>query len=165
MYTNFQPSDDDEAKDIKRKLCRAIMRYVNLSTIIVLRRISRVVEQSFPNNKLVEKGLLLPTECDELERIDEETPNENDDASWLPLLWAMKLISKARAEKWVEIEPPVFSHLEGAFDHLEKNNHTLVNHKKMNFPLAYRQVVTLHISCEFLGPSYKNYLLLRLSAV
>ena len=68
-------------------------------------------------------------------------------------------------EKWVEIEPPVFSHLEGAFDHLEKNNHTLVNHKKMNFPLVYRQVVMLHISCEFLGPSYKNYLLLRLSAV
>ena len=54
-----------------------------MSNIIVLRRISRVVEQSFPNNKLVEKGLLLPTECDELERIDEETPNENDDASWL----------------------------------------------------------------------------------
>ena len=71
-----------------------------MSNIIVLRRISKVVEKSFPNEKLVDKGLLLSNERDELERIDDETPNENDDASWVPLLWAMKLITKARTEKW-----------------------------------------------------------------
>ena len=148
MFNYFQPTDDDEAKDTKRNLRRAIIRYVNLSNIIVLRRISKVVEKSFPNEKLVDKGLMLSNERDELERIDDETPNENDDASWVPLLWAMKLITKARTEKWVNIEPPVFSHLEGAFDKIEKNNRTLINYKKMNFPLAYSQVKCMIITID-----------------
>ena len=96
----------------------------------------------------MDKGLLLSNERDELERIDDETPNENDDASWVPLLWAMKLITKARTEKWVNIEPPVFSHLEGAFDKIEKNNRTLINYKKMNFPLAYSQVKCMIITID-----------------
>ena len=55
-------------------------------------------------------------------------------------MWAMKLISNARAEGKVKIEPPVFTNLQNGFDELERNNRKLLNFSWVNFPLAYTQV-------------------------
>ena len=63
--------------------------------------------------------------------------------SWTPLLWAMKLLAKARAEGMVKIEPPVFANLTNAFDNLETKNRRLLNYGWVNFPLAYTQVLTI----------------------
>ena len=114
------------------------MRYVNLSNILVLRKISRKVEQKFPTNEdLVEENLLLPKEREMFEEIDNQSPQES---TWVPLMWAMRLITNAFVEKKIDIPAPVYSHLQGAFDSIERNNRKLLNYGWMNFPLAYTQV-------------------------
>lgn len=129
-------------KDFKRNLRRAVMRYVNLSNILVLRKISRKVEEKFPTREhLVDENLLLPKELEMFEEIDNQSPQES---TWVPLMWAMKLISNAFDEKKIDIPPPVFSHLQGAFDSIERNNRKLLNYGWMNFPLAYTQVSSTH---------------------
>ena len=114
------------------------MRYVNLSNILVLRKISSKVETRFPTRQsLVDAKLLLPHEMARLENVDRKTPHES---TWVPLLWAMKLIARARKDGKVQIEAPVFSHMQGAFDNMERNNRKLLNYGWVNFPLAYTQV-------------------------
>ena len=114
------------------------MRYVNLSNILVLRKISRKVEQKFPTNEdLVKENLLLPKELEMFEEIDNQSPQES---TWVPLMWAMRLISNACDEKKIELPAAVFSHLQGTFDSIERNNRMLLNYGWMNFPLAYTQV-------------------------
>ena len=73
------------------------------------------------------------------------------ESSWAPLLWAMKLLSQARDEGKIHMEPPVYSNLQNAFDELERNNRKLLNFSWVNFPLAYTQVNIQHIiSCSLL---------------
>ena len=52
----------------------------------------------------------------------------------------MKLLSQARDEGKIHMEPPVYSNLQNAFDELERNNRKLLNFSWVNFPLAYTQV-------------------------
>ena len=119
------------------------MRYVNLSNILVLRKISRKVKSTYPTRQsLVDAKFLLPQEMMRLEKIDRQTPHES---TWVPFLWAMKLLARARKEGKIQIEAPVFSHVQGAFDIMERNNRKLLNYGWMNFPLAYTQVN----SCEY----------------
>ena len=122
-----------------RNLRRTVMRYVNLSNILVLRKISKKVEKRFPTSQtLVNEKLMLQPEMERFERIDAKTPHES---TWVPLLWAMKLIAKARKEKRVEIEAPIFSNLQNTFAVIEGNNRKLLNYGWINFPMAYTQVI------------------------
>lgn len=124
------------------------MRYVNLSNILVLRLISMKVRSRFPDHEsLMDSKLILPHEIDRWERVDRITPHES---SWTPLLWAMKLLAKARADGKVKIEPPVWANLQSAFEKLETSNRKLLNYGWINFPLAYTQVATLAVFSYFL---------------
>ncbi len=72
------------------------MRYVNLSSILVYRLVSEKVQNRFPDlNSLVEAKLMLPHEVTRLEKADNKTPHES---TWVPILWAMKLLTRARSE-------------------------------------------------------------------
>ena len=55
------------------------------------------VSDRFPDlDSLVAAKLLLPHEAERLQRVDFRTPHE---ATWTPILWALKLVCKARWEK------------------------------------------------------------------
>ena len=96
------------------------MRYINLSTVLVYRLVSRKVENEFPDlDSLVNVNLLLPIEKDRLEKVDKKTPHQS---SWTPILWALKLIQKARAQGQVVIEPPVYANLVSSLDQVEASN-------------------------------------------
>ena len=69
--------------------------------------------------------------------MDDKTPHES---SWTPLLWAMKLLTRARKEKKIEIEAPVFSNLQSTFQYIDTCNRKLLSYGWVNFPLAYTQV-------------------------
>ena len=84
--------------------------------------------------------MLLQAERMRLEKVDRKTPHES---SWTPLLWAMKLLARARNEGKIKVEPPIFASLQSAFDKLETNNRRLLNYGWVNFPLAYTQVSPL----------------------
>jgi len=64
------------------------MRYVNLSTVLVYRLVSRKVMDRFPNDKSLEDAkLILPQEIERLNSEDNKTPHES---TWLPILWSLK---------------------------------------------------------------------------
>ena len=123
-----------------RTLRRTIIRYVNLSTILVLRLVASKVHKRFPTyESLVKANLLLPHEKERLETVDKITPHET---TYLPILWALNLVKNARNDGKIKIEAPVYTHLISAFVYLEDRNRTLFNHGWINFPLAYTQVIT-----------------------
>ena len=123
------------------------MRYVNLSTVLVFRLVSTKVSERFPNyQSLIEARLMLPHEVERLIHADLRTPHES---TWTPMLWALKLLERARTEGKITIEAPVWSSLIGAFEYLEINNRKLLNYGWVNFPLAYTQVATLSVFAYF----------------
>jgi len=135
----------------KRNLRRTIMRYVNVSTLLAYRLIARQVKQRFPDNEsLISSKLLLPHEAERLKRVDERTPHES---TWVPLLWAMKLLQKAnsstKANEKLNIPPPILSNLISSFQYIEDSNRKLLNYGWVEMPLAYTQVVTTAVHAYF----------------
>ena len=123
------------------------MRYVNLSIVLVFRLVSTKVYQRFPTyQSLVEARLMLPHEVKRLIHADLRTPHES---TWTPMLWALKLLERARTEGKITIEAPVWASLIGGFEYLEINNRKLLNYGWVNFPLAYTQVATLSVFAYF----------------
>jgi len=122
----------------RRNLRRTVMRYVNLSIILVFRLVSQKVHKRFPNTQsLIDAKLLLKHEAERLTRVDEHTPHES---TWAPMLWALKLVQRARTEGKITIEPPVYASLVSGFDFIEESNRKILNYGWVNFPLAYTQV-------------------------
>ena len=56
------------------------------------------------------------------------------------MLWAMKLLAKAKAEDKITIDPPSYANLQGSFEKIESVNRKLLRYAWVNFPLAYTQV-------------------------
>ena len=77
------------------------MRYVNLSIVLVFRLVSGKVKSRFPDyQSLVHAKLLLPTEMKRMIKAEDLTPHES---TWDPILWALKLLERARTEKKIEV--------------------------------------------------------------
>ena len=135
--------------EFNKNLRRTVMRYVNLSTILVYRLVSRKVMERFPDyESLINAKLMLPNEVMRLEKVDAKTPHES---TWTPILWAMKLMTKARKEKKINIEPPIFGNLISSFEFVEVSNRKILNYGWVNFPLAYVQVATISVHLYFLA--------------
>ena len=115
-----------------------MIRYVNLSTILVLRVVASQVHDRFPTyESMVNANLLLPHEKERLETIDKTTPHET---TFIPIMWAVNLIQKGEKDGKLQIKAPVYANLISIFDYLEDRNRSLFNHGWINFPLAYTQV-------------------------
>ena len=144
----------------KRKLRKTVMRYVNLSTILVYRLVSRKVMKRFPDfESLVDAKVLLPHELVRLNRLNEKTPHE---ITWLPILWALKLLTNARTDGKIVIEAPMFSQLQRSFDEIENCNRKILNYSWLHFPLAYTQVATFSVNLYFFAALFgRQYLIPR----
>ena len=134
------------------------MRYVNLSTILVYRLVSAKVMKRFPDyESLVIAKLMLPHEVERLKKCDEKTPHE---ITWMPILWAMKMLTRARIEKKIEIEAPVFANLISSFKEIEAANRKILNYGWVNFPLAYTQVASFAVFLYFFAALFgRQYLI------
>ena len=73
-----------------------------------------------------------------LERVEKLTPHE---VSWTPLLWAMKLLARAKADNKVKIESPAYANLQASFEQIENVNRKLLRYAWVNFPHADRKSV------------------------
>ena len=148
-------------QDLFRKnLRRTVMRYINLSTILVYRLVSTKVKSRFPTYKeMVEARLILPHEVDRLLTADAKTPHES---TWTPILWAVKLLQRARTEGKIKMEPAIYANLISSIDYIESSNRKILNYGWINFPLAYTQVATLSVFCYFVAALFgRQYLIPR----
>ena len=99
------------------------------------------VKARFPDlDSLVVAKLLLPHEAERLARVDCCTPHE---ATFTPILWALKLLCRARKEGKVTLEPPIYANLVSSFEYIEDCNRKILNFGWVEFPLAYTQIATL----------------------
>ena len=90
-----------------------------------------------------------------------KTPHES---SWTPLLWAMKLLARAKADQKISIEPPSYTNLLASFEKVENVNRKLLRYSWINFPLAYTQVryiSTICIITQFVFHSTLFYFILN----
>ena len=125
------------------------MRYVNLSNVLVYRLVTRKVEERFPDEQsLVDAKLMLPDEKEKMIECKEKMPHE---ITWIPLMWALKLLSKARRDKKIEIEAPIFGQIQSKFEEMEISNRKILNYGWVNFPLAYTQVAHFSVYLYFLA--------------
>ena len=87
---------------------------------------------------MVEAKLMLPHEAIRLRKVDEKTPYES---TWTPLLWASKLVTKARKEEKISITVADFVTLQRSISDLDAVNQKILNYGWVNFPLVYVHVV------------------------
>ena len=77
------------------------MRYVNLSIVLVFRLVSTKVKARFPDyESLVNAKLMLAAEVKRMQKSEMQTPHE---ATWTPVLWALKLLERARSEGKIKV--------------------------------------------------------------
>ena len=99
---------------------------------------------------------MLPHEVERLKAVQRKTPHEY---TWVPILWACKLIQRARTEGKITIEPPVYANLISSLDYIEGQNRKILNHGWINFPLAYTQVASISVFLYFLAALFgRQYL-------
>ena len=124
------------------------MRYINLSIVLVFRLVSKKVEARFPTyQSLVDAKLMLPHEVERLIRADIKTPHES---TWTPILWALKLLERARSNGRIKTEAAIWSSLISSFEYLEISNRRILQYGWINFPLAYTQVAAFSVYMYFL---------------
>ena len=145
LLVNLIPGSDEFQKNLRR----TVMRYYNLSTILVYRLVAGKVHRRFPDfDALIEAKLMLPREAIRFQEVNAKTPYES---TWTPLLWASKLITKARAEKKITISPPEFATLQKALCDIESVNLKILNYGWVNFPMAYVHVANISVYLYFLA--------------
>ena len=138
---------------------RFIMRMVNLSNILTLRRISVGVARRFPTYEhLVQAGLMTEREIAKMDDIHEVTENIHQ-ITWLPIQWAQKILSKARKNGMIKSDY-IYSVLHQNLNDIISTNGRLLMYAWVNIPLVYTQLVTIAVHVYFFvalfGRQYLN---------
>uniref|UniRef100_A0A8C7ILH6 Bestrophin homolog n=1 Tax=Oncorhynchus kisutch TaxID=8019 RepID=A0A8C7ILH6_ONCKI len=139
-----------------RLLRRTLMRYANLSSVLILRSISTRVRRRFPTlEQVVDAGFMTPLEHRQLDGLYSDF-----NKYWMPLTWFTNLASRARQEGRIRDDVALRLLMD------ELNNYRgkcslLFHYDWISIPLVYTQVVTLAvysffgfclISRQFLNP-------------
>ena len=116
------------------------------------------VKRRFPDlDSLVHAKLLLPHEAERLQRVDLCTPHE---ATFTPILWALKLLCRARKDGKVTLEPPIYANLVTCFEYIEDSNRKILNYGWVEFPLAYTQIASLSVYAYFFAALFGRQFLI-----
>jgi hypothetical protein len=51
-------------------------------------------------------------------KVDSMTPHES---TWTPILWALKLLERARTEGKINLDPPIYANLVSSFESIGKD--------------------------------------------
>uniref|UniRef100_A0A8C3AYP3 Bestrophin homolog n=1 Tax=Cyclopterus lumpus TaxID=8103 RepID=A0A8C3AYP3_CYCLU len=153
QYTSFPLPDNlmmvvsgnvHGADDGGRLLRRTLMRYANLSSVLILRSISTRVHKRFPTlEHVVEAGFMTTHELKNFESL-----HSDFNKYWMPLTWFSNLASRARQEGRVRDDIA----LRLLMDELNKYRgkcSLLFHYDWISIPLVYTQVVTLAVYSFF----------------
>ncbi|XP_056276598.1 bestrophin-4-like [Pseudoliparis swirei] len=153
QYTSFPLPDNlmmvvsgnvHGADERGRLLRRTLMRYANLSSVLILRSISTRVHKRFPTlEHIVEAGFMTTHELQNFESL-----HSDFNKYWMPLTWFSNLASRAREEGRVKNDIA----LRLLMDELNKYRgkcSLLFHYDWISIPLVYTQVVTLAVYSFF----------------
>ncbi|XP_036072281.1 bestrophin-4 isoform X1 [Oryzias melastigma] len=153
QYTSFPLPDNlmmvvsgnvHGADEKGRLLRRTLMRYANLSSVLILRSISTRVCKRFPTlEHVVEAGFMTTHELKNFESL-----HSDFNKYWMPLTWFSNLASRAREEGRVRDDIA----LRLLMDELNKYRtkcSLLFHYDWISIPLVYTQVVTIAVYSYF----------------
>jgi len=134
-----------EAKQIRR----LVVRLANLSSILVLRRISPGVARRFPTyDHFVEAGLMTLKEQKQIDLMHEVTENLQQ-ITWLPIQWAQAALGRAKDDGMIASEF-FFTLLQKDLNDLYYDKTCgLIGFAWINIPLVYTQLVTMAVHLFF----------------
>ncbi|XP_057712500.1 bestrophin-4 [Corythoichthys intestinalis] len=153
QYTSFPLPDNlmmvvsgnvHGADEKGRLLRRTLMRYANLSSVLILRSISTRVHKRFPTlEHVVEAGFMTSCELKILESLDSDF-----NKYWMPLTWFVNLASRAREEARVRDDIALRLLMDELNNYRAKCS-LLFHYDWISLPLVYTQVVTLAVYSFF----------------
>ncbi|XP_043943933.1 bestrophin-3 isoform X2 [Protopterus annectens] len=154
----FLISSSVEGRDeYGRLLRRTLIRYVNLTSLLIFRSVSTAVVKRFPTiDHVVEAGFMTPEERNIFENL--KSPHLK---YWVPLVWFANLASKARKEGRIRDSVDLQT-IMNEMNTFRSWCSTLFGYDWVGIPLVYTQVVTLAVytfffACligrQFLDPS------------
>ncbi|XP_026219948.1 bestrophin-3 [Anabas testudineus] len=140
-----------------RLLRRTLVRYVNLTSLLIFRSVSTAVCKRFPTmDHVVEAGFMTPEERKVYDNI--RSPHLK---YWIPAVWFCNLASKARQEGRIQ-DSMDLQNILNEMNRFRTWCATLFGYDWVGIPLVYTQVVTLAVytfffACligrQFLDPS------------
>ncbi|XP_037617133.1 bestrophin-3-like [Sebastes umbrosus] len=127
-----------------RLLRRTLVRYVNLTSLLILRSVSTAVCKRFPTiDHVVEAGFMTPEERKVFENI--RSPHLK---YWIPVVWFSNLASKARQEGRIQ-DSIDLQNILNEMNLFRTWCATLFGYDWVGIPLVYTQVVTLAVYTFF----------------
>uniref|UniRef100_A0A182PSZ0 Bestrophin homolog n=1 Tax=Anopheles epiroticus TaxID=199890 RepID=A0A182PSZ0_9DIPT len=143
LFVSAAIQGNDETGRLMR---RNIMRYMVLSYVITLQKISLRVKRRFPGwQHLVDAGLMLESERKIFEIMDAKSPMSK---YWMPLVWATNIINRARKDQLIPSDHIVQTLLMELSD-IRRRLGGLIGYDTVCVPLVYTQVVTLVLYSYF----------------
>ncbi|KAG5314106.1 BEST2 protein, partial [Acromyrmex insinuator] len=125
--------------DYSRMLRRALMRYLNLSLILVLRSISSAVKRRFPTlDHVVDSGFMTTLEL----QLYQSVPSVEFNTYWIPCTWFINLLKEARKTHRISDAQGLKLIME-EFNEFRTKCGLLWSYDWVSIPLVYTQVVTL----------------------
>ncbi|XP_043471768.1 bestrophin-4-like [Leptopilina heterotoma] len=122
-----------------RMLRRALMRYLNLSLILVLRSISSAVKRRFPTlDHVVDAGFMTSLELG----LFQSVPSLEFNTYWIPCTWFINLLKEARRNHRLPDAQGLKIIME-EFNQFRSKCGLLWSYDWVSIPLVYTQVVTL----------------------
>ncbi|KAG5672778.1 hypothetical protein PVAND_002872 [Polypedilum vanderplanki] len=127
--------------EVGRAMRRTILRYVNLSLVMVFRALSPRVKKRFPKmDDLITAGFINESELSVLQDIEKKYPGYNK--NWLPICWAANLATRARDDGRIKDDFALKTIIE-ELNKFRAHCGALMNYAYICLPLVYIQVVTL----------------------
>ncbi|XP_032401118.1 bestrophin-2 [Xiphophorus hellerii] len=132
--------------DTARLTRRTLMRYVNLSGVLIYRSVSTAVYKRFPTTEhLVQAGLMTSEELRHLE--DLPSPHNK---FWVPCTWFVNLALRARTEGRINNDVALTAILT-ELNSLRAKCMKLYGYDWISLPLVYTQVATVAVYSFFLA--------------
>ncbi|KAK2859213.1 hypothetical protein Q5P01_003833 [Channa striata] len=127
-----------------RLLRRTLVRYVNLTSLLIFRSVSTAVCKRFPTmDHVVEAGFMTPEERKVYENI--RSPHLK---YWIPVVWFSNLVAKARQEGRIQ-DSIDLQNILNEMNLFRTWCATLFGYDWVGIPLVYTQVVTLAVYTFF----------------
>ncbi|XP_066585672.1 bestrophin-4-like isoform X2 [Prorops nasuta] len=122
-----------------RVLRRSLMRYLNLSLILVLRSISSAVKRRFPTlDHVVDSGFMTSIELE----LFNSVPSLEFNTYWIPCTWFINLLKEARKTHRLS-DPQGLKFIMEEFNDYRGKCGMLWSYDWVSIPLVYTQVVTI----------------------